>query len=223
MISTSPGGRLAFHRAATGPNNVVVPRPERDHDRLVASSSDAREAAAPHGSRPPGLSCAAEAVLRFQANRPCSVPRLLSARASRARPPALPASILDGVLGGSASSRLFQEIREKRGLAYAVYTFSSQYADTGQMGIYVGTREENLADCLRIATEQIGDIAEHGPRPGELERAKENLKGRIMPRWRRLDGEPSRESAHPDSELLDIDRYCGDRAVANDPWPRLAR
>src|SRR5262249_47685367 len=62
------------------------------------------------------------------------------------------ASILDAILGGSASSRLFQEIREKRGMAYAVYSFASQYTDTGLMGLYVGTREENLQACLDIAT-----------------------------------------------------------------------
>ena len=61
------------------------------------------------------------------------------------------ASILDAILGGSASSRLFQEIREKRGMAYAVYSFLSEYADTGQVGVYVGTREDNLAGALAIA------------------------------------------------------------------------
>ena len=61
------------------------------------------------------------------------------------------ASILDAILGGSASSRLFQEIREKRGMAYSVYSFLSQYADTGQIGIYVGTREDNLGEALAIA------------------------------------------------------------------------
>ena len=60
------------------------------------------------------------------------------------------ASLLDAILGGSASSRLFQEIREKRGMAYAVYSFASQYTDTGLIGVYVGTREENLATCLEI-------------------------------------------------------------------------
>jgi Predicted Zn-dependent peptidases len=49
------------------------------------------------------------------------------------------ASLLDAILGGSASSRLFQEIREKRGMAYAVYSFGSQYTDTGLVGVYVGT------------------------------------------------------------------------------------
>ena len=64
------------------------------------------------------------------------------------------ASVLDAILGGSASSRLFQEIREKRGMAYAVYTFAGQYSDTGQVGVYIGTREENLEPCLAIVAER---------------------------------------------------------------------
>ena len=54
------------------------------------------------------------------------------------------------------------------------------YADTGQFGVYLGTREENLAECLRIVSEQVEDIAESGPGKDELARAKENLKGRIL-------------------------------------------
>src|SRR3712207_5841046 len=79
------------------------------------------------------------------------------------------ASLLDAILGGSASSRLFQEIREKRGMAYAVYSFASQYTDTGLLGVYVGTREENLAACFEILAEQIADIAAGRIRDGELE------------------------------------------------------
>ncbi len=64
-------------------------------------------------------------------------------------------SLLDAILGGSASSRLFQEIREKRGMAYSVYTYGSQYAETGQVGIYVGTREDNLAECLAVTAAEL--------------------------------------------------------------------
>src|SRR5204863_4085298 len=84
------------------------------------------------------------------------------------------ASLLDGILGGSASSRLFQEIREKRGMAYAVYSFASQYTDTGQLGIYIGTREDNLSACLEIASEQIAEIAAGRVRAEEPRRAKGN-------------------------------------------------
>jgi predicted Zn-dependent peptidase len=90
------------------------------------------------------------------------------------------ASIMDAIVGGSASSRLFQEIREKRGLAYSVYSFASQYSDSGHVGLYVGTREENLATCLEVAVWELGDLARGNVRPEELSRAKENLKGRLL-------------------------------------------
>ena len=90
------------------------------------------------------------------------------------------ASLMDAIVGGSASSRLFQEIREKRGMAYSVYSYSAQYGDTGQIGVYVGTREDNLAECLEIAVAEMTDIARGNVRTDELARAKENLKGRIL-------------------------------------------
>jgi predicted Zn-dependent peptidase len=90
------------------------------------------------------------------------------------------ASILDAIVGGSASSRLFQEIREKRGMAYSVYSYASQYSDSGQVGLYVGTREENVADCLEIAVSELADLASGNVRSDELARAKENLKGRLL-------------------------------------------
>jgi predicted Zn-dependent peptidase len=135
------------------------------------------------------------------------------------------ASILDGILGGSASSRLFQEIREKRGLAYTVYTFSSQYADTGQIGVYVGTREENLAPCLQIVAEQIDAVAGGDVREEELARAKENLKGRIMLSMELTSNRMSRlgKSVVTDSELLDLDRILAEiEAVQADGVAELA-
>ena len=75
------------------------------------------------------------------------------------------ASLLDSILGGSASSRLFQEIREKRGMAYSVYSFASQYSDSGQIGLYVGTREENLVECFEIVARELADVAAGNVRP----------------------------------------------------------
>jgi predicted Zn-dependent peptidase len=89
-------------------------------------------------------------------------------------------SVLDAILGGSASSRLFQEIREKRGMAYSVYTYGSQYAETGQVGVYVGTREDNLDECLAVTGAELRDLGAGNLRPGELDRAKENLEGRLL-------------------------------------------
>ncbi len=122
------------------------------------------------------------------------------------------ASLLDAILGGSASSRLFQEIREKRGMAYSVHTFTAQYTDTGQIGLYVGTREENLAACLEIAAEQIADVAAGNVREGELERAKENLKGRIVLSMESMSNRMSRlgKSLITDTELLSLDRLIAE-------------
>jgi predicted Zn-dependent peptidase len=122
------------------------------------------------------------------------------------------ASLLDAILGGSASSRLFQEIREKRGMAYAVYSFVSQYTDTGQIGIYVGTREDNLVEALAIAAEQISEIAAGKLAPRELDRAKENLKGRILLSMESTSTRMNRlgKTLISDSELLSLERIVAE-------------
>ena len=121
-------------------------------------------------------------------------------------------AILDAIIGGSTSSRLFQEVREKRGLAYAVYSWSSQYTDTGQVGIYVGTREDNLAEALAIAAEQIADIADGGLRESELERAKENLKGRVLLSMESTSTHMNRlgKALITDSEILSLERIVAE-------------
>jgi len=86
--------------------------------------------------------------------------------------------VLDTILGGSSSSRLFQEVREKRGLAYAVYSYTSQYVDTGQIGIYVGTRPDRTAEALDVIATELRRITSEPVPSDELERAKENVKGR---------------------------------------------
>ena len=86
--------------------------------------------------------------------------------------------MLDTILGGSTSSRLFQEVREKRGLAYAVYSYSSQFADSGQVGLYVGTRPDNVVEAMDVIGTELRRMAEEGVTEEELERARENVKGR---------------------------------------------
>ncbi len=122
------------------------------------------------------------------------------------------ASLLDSMLGGSASSRLFQEIRERRGMAYSVYTFGSQYADTGMVGVYVGTREDNLAECMRITADQLVRMGQGEFGDDELQRSKENLKGRIMLSMESTSNRASRlgKSVLTDTELLSLDRICAE-------------
>jgi predicted Zn-dependent peptidase len=88
--------------------------------------------------------------------------------------------VLDSILGGTSSSRLFQAVREQRGLAYAVFSFQSLYRDTGQIGLYVGTRPENLAEVCEVLGGELARIREQPVSPQELERAKDNVKGRIV-------------------------------------------
>jgi predicted Zn-dependent peptidase len=208
----------AFHRARYRTDNVVLATAGSvDHERLVqlverlsakAAVLPARRAAARRPLvKPPTPSLLFQQKATEQYHVCLGAPGI--ARPDRRR---FTASILDGVLGGSASSRLFQEIREKRGLAYSVYTFSSQYADTGQIGVYVGTREENLSECLEIVADQMTVIGSGEIGEQELARAKENLKGRIMLSMEMTSNRMSRlgKSLITDSELLDLDRILAE-------------
>jgi predicted Zn-dependent peptidase len=89
-------------------------------------------------------------------------------------------TILDAVFGGSSSSRLFREIREKRGLAYAVGSYTQQYVDSGLIGLYVGTREDNVEEACGIIGRELGSIHSDGITDEELIRAKEHVKGRMV-------------------------------------------
>ncbi len=88
--------------------------------------------------------------------------------------------VLDTIFGGTSSSRLFQEIRERRGLAYSVYSFTSAYHDTGQVGLYLGTRADNLVQALAVVGSELRLLREQPATDEELSRAKENLKGRVV-------------------------------------------
>ncbi len=102
--------------------------------------------------------------------------------------------VLEGVLGATSSSRLFQEVRERRGLAYSVFTFSNLYAHTGDVGLYVGTRPDNVAQAMAVIAEELERCVEGvggngvggngvGGNPftqEELARSRENLKGRVV-------------------------------------------
>jgi predicted Zn-dependent peptidase len=88
--------------------------------------------------------------------------------------------VLDTILGGSTSSRLFQEVRERRGLAYSVFSYASHYVDSGQVALYVGTRPENVAEAMDVIGTELGRLHADGVSEEELERARENVKGRTV-------------------------------------------
>jgi predicted Zn-dependent peptidase len=88
--------------------------------------------------------------------------------------------VLEGVLGGTSSSRLFQEVRERRGLAYSVFCFSNLYAHAGEVGLYVGTRPENLQEALAVLAAELERCVQDPASDEELVRSRENLKGRVV-------------------------------------------
>jgi len=231
VSSVSRRTLASYHRSMYVPGNVVVSAAgnlkHEELQRLLLKAQRKAVESVRKGPRVrPPLVKAPEPSLRFQRKDTEQYHVCVAAPGiSRSDKRRFAASLLDGVLGGSASSRLFQEIREKRGMAYAVYSFASQYTDTGQIGIYIGTREDNLAACLEIASEQMGEIAAGNLRPEELARAKENLKGRIMLSMESTANWMSRlgKSLITDTELLSIERIMAEvDAVEADALAELA-
>ncbi len=107
--------------------------------------------------------------------------------------------LLNNILGGSMSSRLFQEIREERGLAYSVYSYHSGYKETGSFTIYSGTATEQVGQVFDIVTNILHDISEKGITDKELNKGKEQLKGSLM---LSLESTNSRMSRLGKNELL---------------------
>jgi predicted Zn-dependent peptidase len=90
------------------------------------------------------------------------------------------AYVLNSVLGGSVSSRLFQEIREKRGLAYSIYSFLSGYSDGGTITVYAGIRAREVEGVLDLIRREIRRMAAQGIQRAELKRTKDQMKGSLM-------------------------------------------
>jgi predicted Zn-dependent peptidase len=88
--------------------------------------------------------------------------------------------VLNAALGGGMSSRLFQEVREKRGLAYSVYSFTSQHADTGIWGVYVGCLPSKADEVLSICRDEIAKVVSGGLSDAELDRGKGQLRGSMV-------------------------------------------
>jgi predicted Zn-dependent peptidase len=89
-------------------------------------------------------------------------------------------SILSSALGGGMSSRLFQEIREKRGLAYSTYAYSQQFAGSGVLSFYVGCKPEKAEESIKIIQSILHDVAENGLTQEEISRAKGAVSGSLV-------------------------------------------
>jgi predicted Zn-dependent peptidase len=91
-----------------------------------------------------------------------------------------PLYVLNTILGGTISSRLFQRIREERGLAYSVYSALNGFVDTGLLVVYAATGAESGREVVRLVQEELRDLRDRGPTEDELHVAREHLKGSLM-------------------------------------------
>ena len=88
--------------------------------------------------------------------------------------------MLNAILGGGVSSRLFQQLREQRGLCYTVYSYYADHSDTGLLGIYTALSRETESQALQAVRREVYDLAEHGPTQEELERTREQAKANVL-------------------------------------------
>jgi predicted Zn-dependent peptidase len=183
VAGTPADGLRSFYDARYVPGNIVVAAAgSLDHDGLVeqiARAAAERAAPVPPAVVPPRDEL--ERRVRFLEKDTEQYHLCLGGPGIRRdddRRFAL--RVLDNVLGGSSSSRLFQEVREKRGLAYSVYSFQSLYAGTGQVGMYLGTRPDNVGRAMAVVAEELARFRSEPATAEELDRSKENVKGRLV-------------------------------------------
>jgi predicted Zn-dependent peptidase len=173
-----------FHGARYVPQDVVVAAAGSvEHDALVELVRAAQGGGPADGRAPSMPACPPEGEphTRFS-EKPTEQVHLTLGAPGLARDDErrFALRVLDTILGGTSSSRLFQEVREKRALAYSVSSFHAQYAGTGQVGIYLGTRPENLATAIEVVAHELRRLLEDGVSEDELQRAKENARGRAV-------------------------------------------
>ncbi|HEY9499790.1 MAG TPA: pitrilysin family protein, partial [Terrimesophilobacter sp.] len=176
------------YRANYRPQDLVITVAGAvDHDELVASVQTALTAAgwdltipaAPVGRRSPDLELIRRGTPLSVVHRPIEQANILlgvpGITAADDRKSAM--AVLNSVLGGGMSSRLFQEIREKRGLAYSVYSFSPSYSDAGLFGLYAGCSPSKAGQVAELLLSEFHRIAETGISNEELSRANGQLGG----------------------------------------------
>jgi predicted Zn-dependent peptidase len=184
VISSIPVPEIdAYHRARyTGANIVVAAAGNVEHERIVELTKRHVEPPAADGE-PAALEAPRVdgAQVAFQQKDTEQFHICFGgAGIDRGDERRYALSILDAVFGGATSSRLFREVREKRGLAYAVGSYTQQYVDSGLIGIYVGTREDNVEEACQIIGRELASVHTDGIGDDELARAKEHVKGRMV-------------------------------------------
>jgi len=182
--------QIAEHyRARYTPDHLVVAAAGRlDHDAVVRQAEQAFRHVLDGAAQPAAPRLAGAAASPGEGRGVRLVSRgieqanlvLGCAALSRTDDRRFPLGVLNAALGGGMSSRLFQEVREKRGLAYSVYSFTSQHADAGLWGVYAGCLPSKADDVLAICRDEIAKVVSGGLTGAELERGKGQLRGAMV-------------------------------------------
>ena len=175
-----------YKRRYALPQMVVAAAGGVDHAqlvRLVRKAFGDRLAgdAPPAGLRPSDRAPASYSTVAHEERRAEQTNLVLGTTGlSRCDPRRFALSVLSGALGGGMSSRLFQTVREERGLAYSVYSYSSSHADAGQFAVYAGCSAGKVGQVLDLVRSELADVAAHGLRDEEVRRSKGNLRGQLV-------------------------------------------
>jgi predicted Zn-dependent peptidase len=172
----------AYHRARyTGANVVVGAAGHLDHERIVSLAERLVSPEAGANGAAPASTPGEGARLRFYEKDTEQYHICFGAPGiTREDDRRYGLAVLDSIFGGSTSSRLFREVREKRGLAYSVGSYNEQYTDSGLVATYVGTREDNVEEACAIIGTELERLRSEPVSGAELARAKENVKGRLV-------------------------------------------
>ncbi|HEY7255117.1 MAG TPA: pitrilysin family protein [Solirubrobacterales bacterium] len=172
----------AYHRARyTGANLVVGAAGHLEHDRIVELAERLVSPAGADSAASGGGTVETTARFRFypkdteQYHICFGAPGIVRADDRR-----YALAVLDAIFGGSTSSRLFREVREKRGLAYAVGSYNEQYTDSGLVATYVGTRADNVEEACSVIGSELARLRSEPVSDEELARGKESVKGRLV-------------------------------------------
>lgn len=211
-------------REYRSPRLLVAAAGDVDHDQVVEQAGQLLQPLAaealPRGASPPSVS--AESTYRVkdteQVHLCFGYPGL-----PQGHPDRYVLAVLDHVAGGGMSSRLFQEVREKRGLVYSVGTFLVMYRDAGAFAVYAGTSPERAREVLEVSLRELERLREEPVPEEELRRAKESLKASLM---LSLEGTASRmfflsraelyfgRRVTPDEVLAELEAVSSDRVQA---------
>jgi predicted Zn-dependent peptidase len=172
----------SYHHARyAGPEIVVGAAGHLDHDRIVELAERFVKAPSDGGGVATPTPLDGAARLRFHQKETEQYHICFGAPGLRRDDERrYPLAVLDAIFGGSTSSRLFREVREKRGLAYSVGSYNEQFTDQGLVATYVGTREDNVEEACAIIGTEIHRLRSEAVSAEELVRAKESVKGRLV-------------------------------------------